>query len=128
MDTTSKLTWLKRVLLFKVVVCLLVWGLPALTGPAVFLGMFGVRMPEDPFFLRMFGAVVTALALLYWFAYRDPLRNRDIITYAVVDNGLSTLAILFVALTSGLASWFFWVSGALTAFFTAAFWLLRPGE
>ena len=128
MDATSKLTWLKRVLLFKVAVCLLVWGLPALTGPSGFLGLFGVRMPEDPFFLRMFGAVVTALALLYWFAYRDPLRNRDIITYAVVDNGLSTLAILVLALTSGLASWFFWVSGALTAFFTVAFWLLRPGE
>jgi hypothetical protein len=128
MNDTNKLTWLKRVLIFKVLVCLLVWGLPALLGPAWLLATFGVKMPEDPFFLRMFGAVVTALGLLYWFAYQRPTHNRDMIRYAVVDNGLSTLAILLVALTSGLSSWFFWVSGALTAFFTAAFWALMPQE
>ena len=128
MNETTKLTWLRRVLLVKVAVCLLVWGLPALTGPASFLKLFGVTMPEDPFFLRMFGAVVTAVALLYWFAYRDPKRNRDILKYAIVDNGLSTLAIIFVALTSGLTSWFFWVSGALTALFFVAFWVLLPKE
>ena len=128
MNETTKLTWLRRVLLVKVAVCLLVWGLPALTGPASFLKLFGVTMPEDPFFLRMFGAVITAIALLYWFAYRDPKRNRDILKYAIVDNGLSTLAIIFVALTSGLTSWFFWVSGALTALFFVAFWVLLPKE
>jgi uncharacterized membrane protein YoaK (UPF0700 family) len=85
-------------------------------------------MPEDPFFLRIFGAVQVGLALLYWFAYRDPVRNRDIVKYAIFDNGLSTLAIVGVALTTGLASWFFWVSGALTAFFCVAFWLLLPKE
>jgi len=128
MNTTNKLTWLKRVLLFKVAVCLLVWGLPALLGPAWLLATFGVSMPADPFFLRMFGAVVTALGLLYWFAYQKPIHNRDMIRYAVVDNGVSTLAILIVALTSGLTSWFFWISGALTAFFTVAFWALMPQE
>ena len=128
MNTTDKLTWLKRVLIFKVAVCLLVWGLPALLGPAWLLATFGVTMPEDPFFLRMFGAVVTALGLLYWFAYQKPVHNRDVIRYAVVDNGLSTLAIVLVALTSGLTSWFFWLSGALTLFFTVAFWVLMPPE
>ena len=128
MNATAKILWLKRVLIFKVFVCVFVWGLPALTGPAGFLALFGVKFPDDPFFLRMFGAVVTALGLLYWFAYRDPQRNRDVIKYAVVDNGLSTLAILFVAVSSGLSSWFFWVSGALTLFFTIAFWLLLPPE
>lgn len=124
----QKITYLKYVLLFKIFVCVVVWGLPALVGTASMLSMFGVTLPEDPFFVRMFGAVVTALALLYYFAYRNPVRNRDIITYAVVDNGLSTLAFLGIAFTTGIHAWFFWVSGALTAFFTVAFYLLRPSE
>jgi hypothetical protein len=122
----EKLIWLKRVLLVKILVVLFVWGLPSLLGSDWMLGMFGVSMPEDPFFLRIFGAVQVGLALLYWFAYGDPLRNRDIIRYAVFDNSVSTLAILGVALTSGLSSWFFWVSGALTLFFAIAFWQLLP--
>lgn len=128
MDSNTKIIWLKRVLLFKMVAVLLVWGLPALTGPASFLQLFGVTMPEDPFFLRIFGGVQVGLTLLYWYTYRDPVRNRDVVKYAVFDNGLSTLAIVFVALTSGLSAWFFWVSGALTAFFTVAFWMLIPQE
>ncbi len=128
MDSTVKLGWLKRVLLLKMIAVLFVWGLPALTGSASFLKLFGVSMPDDPFFLRIFGAVSVGLTLLYWYAYRDPLRNRDVVKYAVFDNGLSTLAILFIAFTSGLSSWFFWVSGALTAFFAVAFWILIPQE
>jgi hypothetical protein len=126
MSQTDKLKWLKIVLLAKVIVCLFVWGLPGLIGPAWMLATFGIQMPADPFYLRMFGAVITGVALLYWFAYRDPLRNRDILRYAVVDNALSTLAIVFVALTSGLSSWFFYVSGALTFLFFVAFWVLLP--
>ena len=128
MDATKKLKWLKWVLLLKIIVVVFVWGLPSLLGPGWFLKYFGVTMPEDPFFLRIFGAVQVGLVLLYWFAYRDPVRNRDIVKYAIFDNGLSTLAIVGVALTTGLASWFFWVSGALTAFFCVAFWLLLPKE
>ncbi|UCH60489.1 MAG: hypothetical protein JSV61_03165 [Anaerolineales bacterium] len=128
MNPTEKLKWLKRVLLLKIIAVLFVWGLPALTGPASLLRLFGVSLPEDPFFLRTFGAVSVGLTLLYWYAYREPIRNRDIVKYAVFDNSLSTLAILFIALTSGLSSWFFWVSGALTAFFAAAFWVLIPQE
>lgn len=128
MDSNARLTWLKRLLLFKMFAVLFIWGLPALTGPASFLKLFSITMPEDPFFLRIFGGVQVGLTLLYWYTYRDPVRNRDVVKYAVFDNGLSTLAILFVALTSGISSWFFWVSGALTAFFTVAFWMLIPQD
>ena len=128
MDQTAKVTWLKRVLLFKVLACLFVWGLPTLLGPAALLSLFNVSIPADPFFLRMFGAVITGVAVLYWFAYRDPLRNKDIIRYGVVDNTLSTLAILAMAVTGGLSSIFFWISAVLTAFFAVAFWRLMPGE
>ena len=126
MDESTKLTWLRRVLLLKVAVCFLVWGLPALTGPASFLNLFGVTIPEDPFFLRVFGAGVVAQGVLYFFGYQDPLRNRDIVRYGVVDNTLVTLTILVLAFTVGLSSWFFWVSLVLTAFFAVAFYFLMP--
>ena len=128
MDTSNEHTMLKRVLLFKIAAVLFVWGLPSLFGPASMLKMFGVTMPQDPFFLRIFGAVQVGLALLYWFAYQDPARNRDIIRYAVFDNVVSTLAIFGMALTVGLSSYFFWVSGVLTAAFAFAFWRLVPQE
>ena len=128
MNPSTKLIWLKRVLLIKAAVCLLVWGLPALLGTAGILKIFNIAMPEDPFFLRIFGAIATALALLYWFAYRDPVRNRDIIKYAIADNALATLAIIGVALTTGLSSWLFGISGVLTALFAISFWILLPKE
>ena len=126
MNPSTKLTWLKRVLLVKVAACLFFWGLPALLGSASFLKTFGVTIPADPIILRSFGAVTTALALLYGFAYRDPVGNRDIIKYAVFDNGLATLTVLLIAFTTGLTSWFYVVSGVLTALFTVAFWVLMP--
>jgi hypothetical protein len=122
------MTWLKYLLLFKIFACIAIWGLPSLLGPASLLEIFGVTLPADPIFIRLLGAIMIALALLYSLAYRDPIRNRAIITYAVVDNGLSTLTIIGVALTTGLTAWFFWVSGALTAFFAVAFYFLRPSE
>ncbi len=127
-STVKKTTWLKYVLLFKIFVCIAIWGLPALFGPAYLLKIFGVILPTDPIFVRMFGAVITAEALLYYFAYRDPTRNREIITYAVVDNGLGTLALIGVAVTTGITTWFFWFSGALTAFFAVTFYFLRPSD
>jgi hypothetical protein len=126
MNPATKLIWLKRVLLFKTLVCLLVWGLPGLVGTAAMLGMFGITIPADPFYMRIFGAVQVCIALLYWFTYKNPVRNRDVVVYAVVDNTVSTLAIIAIALTSGLSSWFFGVSGFLTAFFALAFWYLLP--
>ncbi len=79
MSSTSKLVWLKRVLIVKILLVLLVWGLPSLLGTTSILKLFGIDMPDDPFYLRIVCATQVGLALLYWFAYIDPLRNRDII-------------------------------------------------
>ncbi len=128
MNSTQKLQWLRRVLLLKVIVTFLVWGLPALLGPPAFLAWFGIEMPQDPLFLRLFGAVVTAFGVAYWYAYRDPLRNAAIVKVGVVDNGLVTLVIIALGLTAGVSSWFIWVSAALTAFFCIAFLVLIPRE
>jgi hypothetical protein len=116
------------VLLLKVLACLFVWGLPALLAPPAVLALFGIEMPDDPVFLRTFGAVVTAVALLYSYAYRDPLGNKQILRFGVLDNGLAALTLIVLALTSGLSAWFYWVSLALLLFFFIALVLLLPRE
>jgi hypothetical protein len=85
-------------------------------------------MPEDPIFLRLFGAVVTAFGVAYLYAYRDPVRNVAIVRVGVVDNGLVALTIVVVGLTTGISSWFIWVSAVLTALFFVAFLVLMPQE
>lgn len=129
MNTSPKILWLRRVLLVKVIVTFLVWGLPALLAPPAFLALFGIIMPDDPIFLRLFGAIVTAVGLAYWYAYRDPVGNIAILKFGVVDNGLVTVTIIVMGLTVGVSSWFFWLSAVLTAFFCVALvWLMPKGE
>jgi hypothetical protein len=126
MNTSQRMQWLQRVLLVKVVVTLLLWGLPTLIGPPAFLALFDIEMPQDPIFLRLFGAVVSAFGVAYWYAYRDPLKNAAIVRVGVVDNGLVTLTIIVLGLTTGVSSWFIWVSAVLTASFCVAFLVLMP--
>jgi hypothetical protein len=125
-DERAKLTWLKRVLFLKVLLTFLAWGLPALFGTEGFFRLFGLAMPEDPTYVRLLGAAVTAFGVAYWFAYRDPVRNRAILQAGIVDNGLVTLTVLFLAVTRGIESWFIALSAALTAFFCLAFVLMMP--
>jgi hypothetical protein len=127
MEPSRKHSLLRIVLLIKVIVTFLVWGIPALLAPPAVLAYFGISMPQDPIFLRLFGAVVCAVGVAYWFAYRDPLRNLAILRFGVVDNGLVTLTIIILALTVGLSSIFFWFSAVLTAFFFLALIWLMPG-
>jgi len=125
-NAETKLVWLKRTLMLKLLVVALLWGLPCLLAPASVLKIFGVSMPEDPFFMRMFGGVMMGLVFLYWFAYKDPVKNRDIIRYAVIDNSLAFLTILGVGLTTGISNPTVWVSAVLVLFFAIAFWYLMP--
>jgi hypothetical protein len=127
-EIPQKLLWLRRVLLVKVVVTLFVWGLPSLLAPPALLKVLGVEMPADPVSVRILGAVVTAVAVAYWYAYRDPVRNVAIVRFGIVDNGLCTLTFLVLAATAGLSSWFYWVSAVLLALFFVAFVGLLPRE
>jgi len=126
MNAETKLVWLKRVLILKIVIVALLWGLPSLLAPAPVLQLFGVVMPEDPFFLRIFGATQCGLVFLYWFAYQNPVLNRDIIRYAVIDNALAFVTILVVGLTTGIANPTIWISAVLVLLFALAFWALLP--
>ena len=126
MDSSQRLSWLRRLLLVKVVVTAAVWALPALLAPPSLFPLLGLTMPEDPLFLRSFGALAATLALAYWYAYQDPVQNGAIVKVGVVDNALATLVVVGVALTTGVTSWFAWLSGLLTATFSIVFALLRP--
>ncbi len=128
MTTSQKLQWLRRILLTKVIVTFLFWGLPPLLATPEIAALVNIRMPEDPIFVRMFGAVVMAFGVAYWYAYRDPVKNIAILKAGVVDNGLVTLTLLITALTKGLSSWTLWVSMVLTAAFCVSFWVLMPKE
>jgi len=125
-SSATKIAWLRRLLLAKAVFCFLLWGLPALVGTPAVLAPFGLSVPADPVFLRLFGSVVIAFGVAYWYAYRDPIANRAIVLVGVVDNGLATLTIVGVALTTGITSWFVWVSAALTACFCVGLAALVP--
>jgi hypothetical protein len=122
----TKLAWLKRILFVKVLLTFFAWGLPSLLAPEPFLNLFGLSIPADPTYLRLFGAAVTAFGVAYWFAYCDPVQNRAILQAGIADNGLITLTIIVLALTRGLESWFIALSGALTGLFFLAFILLMP--
>lgn len=87
----------------------------------------GLPMPKDTAYLRLFGAVVTAIGLLYWFAYKDPLKNVAIIKYAIVDNGLATLT-LVVLILKGKGNWMFIMSAVFVFLAFIAFILLFPGR
>jgi hypothetical protein len=126
MDADKKLVWLRRVLLVKVLVTILVWGLPSLLGPLSLLALLQVPIPADPIYLRLFGGAATAWGVAYWFAYKDPVRNVAILKAGLVDNALPTLAILIIGLTGGILSAFIWVSGLLTGLFFLSFLLLMP--
>jgi hypothetical protein len=126
MNTSQQSLWLRKVLLAKVIVTFFLWGLPALLAPPAFLALFGITMPDDPIFLRLFGAVVSAVGCAYWYAYRDPVKNIAILKFGIVDNGLATLTIIVIGLTVGVSSWFFWLSAVITAFFCVALVWLMP--
>ena len=126
MDADKKLAWLRRVLLVKVLVTILVWGLPSLLGPLSLLAILQVPIPADPIYLRFFGGAATAWGVAYWFAYRDPVRNVAILKAGLVDNALPTLAILIIGLSGGISSAFIWISGLLTGLFFLSFLLLMP--
>ena len=127
MKENTKLSWLRTILLIKVAACILLWGLPALLGSSALFEFLGLAMPKDTAYLRLFGAVVTAIGLLYWFAYKDPVKNVAIIRYAIVDNGLATLT-LGVLILTGKGNWMFTMSAVFTFLVFIAFILLFPGE
>lgn len=126
MSINRRLIWLRYILIVKVTLILLVWGLPSLIAPISLFQRLGVPTPDDPIFLRLFGAVVIAFGVAYWYAYKDPIHNIAILKAGVVDNGLVTLVILVFTAFYDLRSVFMWVSALLAFIFFISFILLMP--
>jgi hypothetical protein len=126
MSKNRKLIWLKYILIVKVVLILLVWGIPSLIAPMSFLRRLGVPTPDDPIFLRLFGAVVIAFGVAYWYAFKDPIHNIAILKAGIVDNGLATLVTLSFIVFYDLRSIIMWISAPLTLFFFISFIMLMP--
>ena len=126
MDKDTKQIWLKRVLFLKLILTFFAWGLPALFANAAFLNFFNLSIPEDPIYLRLFGAACTAFGLAYWFAFREPQPNRSVIQAGIADNVLITLAVIGVSINHGINSWYIYASAAFTTFFALAFIFLLP--
>lgn len=126
MSKNRKLIWLKYILIVKVVLILLVWGIPSLIAPMSFLQRLGVPTPDDPIFLRLFGAVVIAFGVAYWYAFKDPIHNIAILKAGIVDNGLATLVTLSFIVFYDLRSIIMWISAPLTLFFFISFIMLMP--
>ncbi len=119
-----KLARLKQVLLIKVVLTLLLWAIPSLLAPPLILEFFGLPT-ADLTITRIFGAVLIAMSFAYWFAYKEPLRNLAIIWMAIVYNGLTSLVIVILGLTTGIG-WFLWLSVVVKLIFFIAFLVLVP--
>ncbi len=126
MNEDAKLAWLKRLLIFKMLVLALLWGLPTWLAPAGVLRIFGETLPNPPLYMRVFGATQIGLVFLYWFAYQDPIKNRDMIRYAVIDNTLAFLTLITYAVMVGITTPLGWLSAGLLLFFAIAFYVLMP--
>ena len=126
MSYSKRLLWLKWILAVKVVLTFLLWGLPLLLLPISLLQRLGIPTPDYPIYLRLLGAVIMALGVAYWYAYKDPVRNIAILKAGIVDNGLVTLVILFFTALYDLKSVLMWVSALLAFIFFISFILLMP--
>jgi len=115
---SKRTNFIHIVLLIKWIITLLVWGLPMLLGPPSLFEFFGLPFPSDTIYLRLFGAVVTALTLAYYYAWRNPVQNNAIIKFGILDNGLATITLVILGLTVGFI---IWVSAVLTTFFFISF-------
>ena len=122
----KRLLWLKRILLVKVILCFLFWGLPNLLYPLSLLQRLGVPTPDDPIYLRLLGALILALGVAYWYAYKDPIKNVAILKVGIVENGLTTLVNLYFVIFNDLRSSIMLVSALLAFLFFIFFIVLMP--
>lgn len=119
-----RLARLKQLLLLKAILSLFLWGMPSLLAPPQVIEFFGLPA-GDLTFLRIFGAVMIAIGVAYWFGSRDPLRNLAVIWMGIVDNGLAAVVIVVLGLTVGVG-WFLWLSAVLVLLFFVFFLALVP--
>src|SRR5258706_9108118 len=126
MDENKKAMWIKRVLVFNMIVAILIWGLPLWIGPKTILTALKITVPSDLFYMRIFGAIQLGFAYLLWLAYENPVMNRDIIRFNVVENAIVLITIVGYQLAFRIKDSLVWFSALFVLFFGAAYYLLTP--
>ncbi len=126
MSNSNKLLWLKRILAVKVIYTLVFSGLPLLLYPTTLLQWFGLPMPDQLIYMRLMGAIATAVGVAYWYAYKDPVHNIAILRAGIVDNGLVSLVFIIFIVFYNFRNITFLISLPLTLFFFLSFILLIP--
>jgi hypothetical protein len=126
MSNSNKLLWLKRILAVKVVYTFFISGLPLLLYPTSLLLKLGIPTPDYPIYMRLLGAVITAVGVAYWYAYKDPVHNIAILKAGIVDNGLVTLVNMIFIVFYNFRGITFMINLPITLFFFISFILLMP--
>jgi hypothetical protein len=83
-------------------------------------------IPDYPIYIRILGAVITAVGVAYWYAYKDPVHNIAILRVGIVDNGLVTLVNLIFIVFYNFKVIAFVITLPITIFFFISFILLMP--
>lgn len=124
----NALAW---VLTLKIAATVLVWCLPLLCFPGLWLEALGLPTQPHTMFLRMLGWAYLALCVGYGFALQAALRGQRLlgpIWVGIVSNGGACLYLLYFGLAGAFAPWppalqiVAWGSAVATALITLGLW------
>ena len=99
----------------------LVFGLPLLFIPGIFMGLLGISVPDvEPY--RMVGAAILAFTASSWYCYQAAEwdRVKIVVQAEIVWTVLAALALLYGLLFAGLPA-AEWINAILMAGFAVAF-------
>jgi hypothetical protein len=99
----------------------LVFGLPLLLIPGIYMGWFGMSVPDvEPY--RMVGAAILAFTASSWYSYKAAEwdRVKIVVQAEIVWTVLATLALLYGLLLAGQPA-AEWINAIIMAGFAVAF-------
>lgn len=121
--------WIKLLFLFAALYDLF-FGLLFLLFHGSVYRMLELTLPNHVGYVQFGAALVTIFGIGFWFVYRDPLRNRDIIKMGVLLK-LSYSSIVLGHQFLGTVPWiwipFAWIDLAFAVGFLVALSALRSG-
>ena len=99
---------LSQVLILKIALAIVVWGIPLLLVPTNLLVSLGFEFAEPTLFLRLLGMAYTALVVSYAFGLQSSLRGdypAGVVWTGIVSNGGAFLLLVLSAISGTWASW-----------------------
>jgi hypothetical protein len=132
---TDAMRILSAVLTVKIIFTILLWVVPLLLFPTVWLHHLGFPVPEPQIFLRLLGMAYLALAVGYAFGLRSALRGIypvGVVWTGIVSNGGAFLLLAIAAIHKVWASWegvagkAMWISLVATGAITVGLIVVGP--